>query len=194
MLPAQEQRSNPFIERQQVENPWIFEGIVGFQFGTFSLLELSPVAGYKVSESFVPGLGLTYQFSNYQNFYLNTETGKQEDRKMNILGARIFGRYYFSNWFEGLLSGLFAHAEFEYLTYTREFVMDGNGKYVDRYGYPYSRGNENLRIPGLLIGGGLVQPIGGKLYTNILVLYNLNQTRDTPYSNPIFRIGFGVGL
>ncbi len=189
-----EQPVNPFVEQQNDERRWLFEGIVGFQFGAYSLLELSPVAGYRVTRNFVPGIGLSYQFGNYRNFYLDTETGNHEDRNTNIYGGRLFARYYFRDWFQGLLSGLFAHAEFEYLTFNREFVMDSRGKFVDRYGYPYSKGDETLQIPGFLVGGGLVQPIGGKVYSNILILYNLNQTRDTPYSNPVFRIGFGVGF
>lgn len=193
LLIAQSKPQNPYLEQNQ-KNKWIFEGIVGFQFGTITLIEASPLAGYKITPAFAAGLGATYQYSNYRDFYLNTENETLVNRTINILGGRLFTRYYLSKWLEGILNGLFAHAEYEFLTYKRNFVLDANGKYVDRFGYPYSKGEENIRVPGLLVGGGLNQPLGKSAYASILILYNLNETRNTPYKNPVFRIGFGFGL
>lgn len=186
---------NPY-QTKSFADRLVFEGIVGVQFGTFTAIETSPMVGYKVTDDFVAGVGLTYQYSKYDNFYMNTENGSLSDRKINIFGGRLFTRYYFSSIFEGLglLSGLFAHAEYEYLTYNENYKVDSNGKFVDVYGIPYSTGNEHLRVPGFLIGGGLNQSIGGRAYGSILILYNLNETNKTPYSNPVFRIGFGFGI
>ncbi len=191
---AQEKPVNPFVEPKRVDHPWLFEGIIGFQFGTASIIEVSPTLGYHLTPTLIPGVSFTYQFSRFPDFYINTETNERYDLRINITGGRIFTRYLFSNWFDGLLGGLFAQAEFEYLSYMREFTLDASGKYVDRYGFPYSRGSETVRVPGFLIGGGLMQPVGENVFTNILVLYNINETRDTPYSNPVIRIGFGVGF
>jgi len=184
---------NPY-QKKPLASRLLFEGIVGLQFGTITAIEVSPMIGYKVTNSFVAGIGFTYQYSNYPNFYLNLENGDLVDRKVNIFGGRLFGRYYFAEWFEGLLGGLFLHGEYEHLVYSRNFTEDRNGKYVDIYGIPYSIGDQKVTVPGVLIGGGLQQSIGGRGYTSILILYNLNETKDTPYSNPIFRIGFGVGI
>lgn len=184
---------NPYQEKP-FASKLLFEGIVGLQFGTITAVEVSPMVGYKVTSSLVAGVGFTYQYSNYPDFYLNLENGNLSDRKINIVGGRLFGRYYFADWFEGLLGGLFVHGEYEHLVYSRNFTENRNGKYVDIYGIPYSIGNQKVTVPGVLIGGGLQQPIGGRGYTSILILYNLNETKDTPYSNPIFRIGFGVGI
>lgn len=172
----------------------MFEGIVGLQLGTITAIEVSPLVGYRVTDNFVTGLGFTYQYSKYKRFYLNTETNQLADRKVNILGGRVFARYYFKDWFEGFLEGLFAHTEFEYLSYSLNFRVNANGKYVDIFGVPYERGAQSVNVPGVLVGGGLIQPVGGRTYVSILILYNLNETKDTPYSNPIFRMGFGVGF
>jgi hypothetical protein len=40
------------------------------------------------------------------------------------------------------------------------------------------------------VGGGVYQPIGRRSGFLIMVLWNLNETASSPYSNPIFRIGF----
>lgn len=184
---------NPY-QKKSLANKLLFEGIVGLQFGTITAIEISPMIGYKLTNSFITGLGFTYQYSKYQDFYLNLENGELADRTANIIGGRIYTRYYFTDWFEGLLGGLFVHGEYEHLIYSRNFTEDRNGKYVDIYGIPYSIGNQNVTVPGVLVGGGLQQSIGGSAYASFLILYNLNETKDTPYSNPIFRIGVGFGL
>lgn len=184
---------NPY-QKQPLASRFLYEGIVGLQFGTITAIEVSPMVGYKVTSNFITGLGFTYQYSKYQDFYLNLENGDLADRTANITGGRIYTRYYFADWFEGLLGGLFVHGEYEHLVYSRNFKEDRNGKYVDIYGIPYSPGNQRITVPGVLVGGGLQQSIGGSAYASLLILYNLNETKDTPYSNPIFRIGIGFGM
>jgi len=170
-------------------------GIIGFQFGTITYIEVSPIAGYRLTNSFMPGIGLTYQFTKFKDYYIDLENGETLDQNVNIIGVRLFARFYFNELLEGILSGLFLQGEFEYLTFSRHYRIDPNGKYTDRYyARRYSRGSETVHVPGLLIGGGLKQSLGGKAFADLLILYNLNQTKDTPYSNPIIRIGVGVGF
>ena len=193
-LYGQTAQQNPY-QQETFGDRLMFGGIIGFQFGSVTYIEVSPIAGYRLSKNFVPGLGFTYQYTKFNDYYINLENGEQLDQKVNIIGGRIFGRYYFNDILNGILSGLFAHAEFEYLTYNRDYQIDPTGKYTDRYySRRYSRGHEPVHVPGLLIGGGLKQSLGGRAFADMLILYNLNQTTDTPYSNPIIRVGFGVGL
>ena len=185
---------NPY-QQEPFANRLIVGGIIGFQFGTVTYIEASPIVGYRVSDNFLPGIGLTYQFTKFNDYYINLENGETLDQKVNILGGRIFGRFYFNDLLDGILGGLFLQGEFEYLTFTRHYRIDPSGKYTDRYyARRYSKGNETVHVPGLLIGGGLKQSIGGRAFADILILYNLNQTKDTPYSNPVIRIGVGVGF
>jgi len=191
---GQSAQQNPYQE-ESFSDRLMVGGIVGFQFGSVTYIEISPIAGYRLSKNFVPGLGLTYQFTKFNDYYINTENGETLDQKVNILGGRLFGRFYFNDLLDGILGGLFLHGEFEYLTYTRHYRIDPAGKYTDRYyARRYSKGSETIHVPGLLIGGGLKQSIGRKAFADILVLYNLNQTQDTPYSNPVIRIGVGMGF
>ena len=105
------------------------------------------------------------------------------------------GYYFFNSFSESsLLNKLFLHAEYEHLAYKQNYKVDSNGKFVDVFGIPYSTGNETIIIPGLLVGAGIKQNIGIRTYASILFLYNLNETNNTPYRNPVVRIGLGYGL
>lgn len=89
----------------------------------------------------------------------------------NQYGGRFFGRYHFADNF-------FAHAEYELLNLTD-------------YRFPpdYPRTNIN----SVLLGGGYVQNLGrSSLF--IMALFNLTETELTPYSNPVIRVGFNIGL
>jgi hypothetical protein len=44
------------------------------------------------------------------------------------------------------------------------------------------------------VGGGIKQEIGVNSFLTLMLLYNLNETVNSPYSNPVIRVGFAVGL
>lgn len=89
--------------------------------------------------------------------------------KSSDYGGSLFGRYRF-------LKMLFAHAEYEVLSVY----------------WPFD--NDRKTINSLFLGGGLYQSMGGRGFATIAVLYNVLETEYSPYSNPMIRIGFGVGL
>jgi len=146
-----------------------FGGYLGAQFGNVTYIEISPLASYRVSEKFHAGLGLTYQY--YQdNTYHPTYSS-------SAYGGSIFARYF-------IWRDLFAHVEYAplYITnfiYYPPFTID-EGK------APWAH--------DLLLGGGYRQWIGDRASINLMILWNVNESIYSPYSNPIIRIGFGVGL
>ncbi len=103
-------------------------GNLGAQFGQVTVVEISPLVGYKISEKVSAGVGITYQYYHYQDTYFNLET--------NVFGGRVFGRYMFTDY-------LFGHAEFEYLNleafdfYPRRRVdvtsLLAGGGYIQRF-------------------------------------------------------------
>jgi len=190
---AQQTRPNPYAQEEK-PGKLVIEGIVGFQFGSITFIEASPMIGYKLSRNFMAGLGFTYQYSEMRDYYLNTQTNETVSRKNNIMGVRVFGRYFIPEISDVLQGRLFLQAEYEYLTYALDFKLDAGGNYIDPFGYPYAKGNEKIGVNGVLVGGGLNQNLGKKMFANILVLYNLNHTRETPYSNPVIRVGIGAGF
>lgn len=87
-----------------------FGGNFGLQLGNPTLIDLSPTVGYRVTEKFMPGLGVTY-------IYYGFNSGGQR-YSTNVYGGTAFARY-------NILQQLFLHTEFEMLNYQ---AFDENGR------------------------------------------------------------------
>lgn len=144
-------------------------GYLGLQFGTLTFINISPLVSYRITPKFHAGLGLTYMYYSENSIYGHYSS--------NSYGGSIFARYF-------IWRDLFAHFEYAPL-YSTNFV------YYPPYTNPDGKGPWAQDV---LIGAGYRQWIGDKASVNLMLLWNLNQTIYSPYSNPIFRIGFGVGL
>lgn len=140
-----------------------FGGNVGLQFGTSTFIEVSPLAGYKFTEKFSAGVGITYQYYHYKDNFYDFET--------NVYGARVFGRYMFTDY-------LFGHVEYEYLS-LEAFDF-----------FPRRR----VDVGSLLGGGGYMQRLGANSAIFAMILYNFTESVYTPYQNPIIRVGINFGL
>jgi hypothetical protein len=168
---------------QQIKNPkkfkepfWdrvYFGGNFGFQFGTYTYINVSPEAAYKVTDNFFAGIGFTYQYIKDKRYYPYYST--------NAYGGKLFARYY-------VWRDLFAQAEYDplYLTYY-DYYYDATGNYIDRI-------KQSTWVHDILLGGGYRQWMGNKAYVSLEVMFNINESLYSPYRNPIIRIGFGVGL
>ena len=96
---GQENR-RPMTEKPPLKDRLFFGGYFGLQFGTVTLIDVSPLVGLNVSTNFAVGIGLTYQY--YSEKYQSYST--------NIFGGRGFARYYF-------IQNLFGQAEYEILNF-----------------------------------------------------------------------------
>ncbi|RLD81178.1 MAG: hypothetical protein DRJ10_06490 [Bacteroidetes bacterium] len=152
--------SQYFENKKEEKKPFkeniFYGGILGLQFGTYTLIDISPVIGYRVSPKFHPGLRMTYQYQSNQNY------------KTYRYGGSIFARLF-------LVEGLYAQAEAEALNIE---WMNSN---LEEY---------RLWIANYFVGGGYFQKIGKKGGMYMTVLWNLNETIYSPYSNPVIRMGF----
>ena len=88
----------------------------------------------------------------------------------NIYGGSVFTQYFF-------LEDYLAHVEYEVLN-------------LEDFSEPESR----ININSFFIGGGYRSMLGESSFATILLLYNLNDDINSPYTNPIIRIGLGFGL
>jgi hypothetical protein len=144
----------------------------GLDFGISSystVIGVAPIVGYRLSPSFDVGLRLSYLYYHYKDSYYEFNS--------NSYGAGLFGRYYLF-----FFNNLFLHGEYEALNY-------------DYYNYPYtSEDKERIWVSSLFVGGGYRQWIGQTAFVGITVLWNLLDDINSPYSNPVFRIGVGVGI
>ncbi len=145
-----------------------FGGNFGLQFGDQTVVDVNPLVGYRITEQLSVGVSATYiyyKFKDPYNIYPSYST--------NIYGGSIFTRYYF-------LENIFAHVEGEVLSLeVPDYIRQ---RYVRQ------------SVFGFYVGGGYRQPLGDRSSLNILLLYNLNEDRNSPYQNPIIRIGFGFGI
>ncbi len=171
-------------------------GNLGFQFGTVTGINLSPEVRIRTINQLNVGFRFIYQYYNYKRYFLDTRTNQYLDFKSSVYGGGIYLRYYLSSLFDNFLGNLFAHVEYEYLTYTRPFTQSGPPPdgYIRDNNFWYRPGNQIIGISSIFVGGGYRQPIGNRVSMEFLLLFNINDTYNSPYSNPVFRLGVGVGL
>lgn len=158
-----------------------YGGNFGLQFGDITLVDVSPMVGYRLTDKIAAGVSFSYKYYHYKNFFYNPYSYSFADMTSNIYGASIFGRYYF-------VENLFAQAEYEYLIYSFDNYR------LNSTGGSFDKTTETVDVPGFFLGGGYRQPIGGKVYFSIMILYNVMESQYSPYSNPIIRAGVSVGL
>jgi hypothetical protein len=166
------QNTNAQEQQESKKRFWdrvYFGGNFGLNFGTnFTVIEISPLIGYKLTEKLSVGLGGTYIYYKEKipayNFKYET----------SIYGGDIFSRYFFTE-------SLFGHVE------TGALNLDIPSPF---YPYPLSR----EWVQNLLVGGGYRSMIGERSSFMIMLLYDVMEDPNSPYKNPIFRVGFGVGI
>ncbi len=170
-------------------------GYLGFQIGTVASVIVSPEIKFRIVDQLYGGVGFTYEYNHFKNYYYDTQTNEYLNFNLNTFGGRIFTRYYLASIFHNFLGNIFAHIEYEYLTYSWPYVLDKNGTIEDPYSYltgnKYSKGKQIIEINSLFVGGGYKQPVTDNMYIDLLILFNLNDSYYSPYSNPLFRLGFG---
>lgn len=127
-----------------------FGGTFWLQFwGSYKYIEISPLVGYAITPNLLGGVGITYRYVDYD--YVG---GNVTD---NQYGYRLFARYFF-------IPQLFAHAEYEGLNLTTQFVFDRNSN-------SWSSNNREW-VNSMLVGGG-VQSGGRKAGMFVMALYNV---------------------
>jgi hypothetical protein len=179
----------PFSERL------LFGGSLGLSFGSqTTLVDISPIVGYAITNDFMAGIGLTYKYYQYKNYYLNLSDGSFSNLKMNIYGGSLWSRYFLTRTEIPVIENTFLHAEYEPLFIAHDHIFNPNGSYVDPFGSRFSKGKDNIALNGIFVGGGIRQPIGGRSFMYLEVLWNLNEELYSFYSNPRIRIGIAAGF
>jgi hypothetical protein len=152
---------------------------VWLSFGTSTYIELAPMVGYHATERLAVGLGPHYIFQAQR------ETPLLPAYQTHSYGLKGFARFSLitnaEEWLPiKLFNELFVHAEYEGLSLERAYYVP-----------PYS-GEGRTIYRGFLVGGGLSQRVGIYNTISFTVLWDLNESTLSPYSNPVFRIGFNA--
>ena len=149
------------------ERLW-FGGGIGFGFGTVDYVEVAPIVGFSATKKLSVGGGITYRYRDDDRFADSLSTSDY--------GANVFVRY-------TILPALFAHAEYEYLSY--EFVRSDLSKDRDNFN-------------SVLAGPGFYQPLGKRTAFFALALYNFSYDSDdffSPYDDEwVYRVGVSFGF
>ncbi len=153
------------------KSQWVTGGNFGIGYSSGSLnLGLAPQIGYRITDRWEFGTRLTYNYFHY----------KLNETKFS---SHQFGGGFYTLY--DLIAGFFAQAENEWLSYEKIY-FDPNNLDVVNF--------ERSILHSVFVGGGYRQALSDRSSVGITVLFNLNDTPDSPYSNPIVRIGFGFGL
>jgi hypothetical protein len=189
--PVEPKIKKPFMDRIYLG------GSLGLAFGSKStLIDVSPSVGYALTDDIIAGLGLTYKYYQYNDYFFDTANFHPTDLKISMYGFSIFARYFLTKTEMPIIENAFLHAEIEPLTFVNNYklVPYQQGEYLDVFGNYYIKEKEKINVTGLFLGGGLRQLIGERSYLYIEVLWNFNEELYSPYSNPRIRIGLTAGL
>ncbi len=156
-----------------------FGGNFGLTFGSTTSIIVSPLAGYRITPKLSGGLGIRYEY--YKNSYPG-----YVPYSTNIYGGSVFTRYMLIQnlgkalKLEGLGTGIFVQGEYELLNLESQYFDISNT-------HPEQK---RFNLHSVLVGGGIYQPIGERSGFLITVLWNLNESINSVYSNPLIRLGF----
>jgi hypothetical protein len=147
-----------------------FGGNLGLQFGTITNINVSPVIGLWVLPRIAVAAGPEYTY--YKDPYYSTD----------IFGGKVYSEFVLIQDLNNILPvgihmGLFFHAEYESLS-LESAVWNPN--------LPSTR----FQINTTLIGGGISQQLGRRSSMNFILLWVVNDSGYSYYSNPEVRISF----
>ena len=138
-----------------------YGGGFGLQFGDITAIEVLPEVSYKLHKYFYIGIG--GQASYYKDFRYNVTR--------YVYGLKPFVRLF-------LFSDFYLQGEYEVLNVPKIDINTG-----------YYTGTRTF-VSGMLGGIGYRQKMGKRLSVMTTLLFNFTISLQTPYLNPIYRIGF----
>ena len=149
-------------------------------FGPSTYIDISPMVGYHVFDRLAVGLGPHYIFLSQK-----ATAAYPYDYQTHSYGLKGFARFSLITHAEeflplNLFNELFVHLEYEGLSLEKAYYVP-----------PF---NEDGRFiyQGILVGGGISQRVGLYNSVSFTVLWNINESSTSPYSNPVFRVGFNT--
>lgn len=152
-------------------------GTLGLQFGNYTYINIAPFIGYRFNDYLACGLGpnyIFYRFKVYTDVY-----------KTNLYGGNVFTRVYFLKDVIPSIKDIYLHGEFE--------ALNIESQYFD---LSYMHTEKRYWVGSVFGGAGIRQILGDRAFATITVLYNFNETIDSPYyGNPlVYRIGLEINL
>lgn len=151
---------------RQLSDKVFFGGGMGFQFGSITALELSPMVGYVPINNLFLGAKGTYLF--------------YKDNRLDATNTHIYGGSLFAMYAIAERIGLYG--EYEAISLETSYFTALQGITTsDRYW-----------VHSPLAGVGFMQPVSDRSKMVIMVLWSFNQKAYAPYQNPVVRLMFMI--
>ena len=164
----EESQTEPMANDVTFKKSFFTGGSLGLQFGTITMVDVSPQFGYYIFENLSVGMGLTYQYVADRRYM------PRED--MHVLGGRVFSNVYLP-----IYNSIFAHGEYEYMAYNTNLFNSTGLK-------------EWITVSNVLAGIGYRQRLYGRSAMTLMILWNFNESQYNLYNNPVIRAGVDIGL
>ena len=142
-------------------------------YGSQFSASIAPAIGYRISERFAIGPGLSYAFNNYTLPDQLRLPGSPSSYQTSNIGVKGFAQFIFYKDF-------FLHGEYEV---TRAEVL-----FQDQNTGAISTGKVTVNTP--LAGAGYRTRFSDRAAADIVVLYNFNDGLDDIYGQPVIRFSF----
>jgi hypothetical protein len=156
----------PVQAKPNSQQKFFYGGNVGASFGSYTMVGIYPLIGYNISPRFSVGVKFIYQYIADKR-YAETYTTSN-------YGGSLFARF-------RVIPPLYLHAEYSQMSYDLYNVLGESSR---------------TSVPFVFVGAGYRQNLGGAVWLNAQVLFDVLQDSNSPYSSwePFFSLGFGVGL
>ncbi len=143
-----------------------FGGYANMSFGSYTVIGVQPLVGYKLTPKFSIGAKVSYEYIKDKRYL--------EDYTTSNYGASVFSRL-------RILPTLYGHVEFSSMSYDL-FDSEGN--------------SNRKWVPFLYVGGGYSQRISKNTYLNAQILFDVINSENSPYKDwePYYSVGIGVGF
>lgn len=161
-----DQPAPPVKAKPNNQQKIFYGGNVGASFGNYTMVGIYPLVGYNLTPKFSVGVKFLYQYISDKRY---TETYTSSN-----YGGSIFARF-------RIVPPLYLHAEYSQMSYDQYYSQDESGR---------------VSVPYVFVGAGYRKSLGGAVWLNAQVLFDVLQDSNSPYGNwePFFSLGFGVGL
>lgn len=170
-------------EKKEIKEPYLFAGgSLWLGFGSYTFVDVNALFGTQLTERINVGISGKYQYNNDKRYQVgNFQT--------SVYGGSVFSQISVIKDFRSFLpvkteSGIIAHVEYELLNTEYNFAYFGDE----------DTGRNRYWLQNFLVGGGYNQQLGKKARSYIIILWNLTQADDNPYTYPQLKIGFMISL
>lgn len=157
-------------EKVSLRDKIYFGGNIALAFGSETQIEIAPYVGYRFTPRWSAGIGGSYNYFKTSRNFGSFST--------SLYGGNVFTKYTIVRDFPAKGMSIFSHLEYEALSLEKKYFkepFDEKGRFI---------------MHSVIVGGGLRQYLGGRASMELLILFNLNQTKYSPYQSPIIRVGF----